>query len=445
MIDIKIKNGYDLKLAGLPSSELIHLEKPKTVAAVPERIPYIKPRLLVREGESVLIGSPLFEDKKDSRIKFLSPGSGKIESIHFGRRRVVKEIVINLDPDEKNIEFQNFDETLLRKVERKDLINCLLSGGIWPLVRELPFKNIADPDFRSDVLWVSLDRKDPFQPASDVYLKGNENLFRIGIKALSKLVGNVYVCASSKSMNLAETYRSMITHHVLGNYPADDPGVMLYSTKKSPRENRCWYINGQDVLLVGEFLKTGRYPVKRTISIGGNASDKQCHYRTRIGIPLQHAIGSTQKQIQATCISGGVFSGHAIPASSYLGFYETSINLIDPDKEEFFGFLRPGIHRASFSRTFLSYFSTKPLKIDSGLHGEERACVNCGTCLRVCPVDILPQFTYKSILAGDVEESLSHGLLDCVECGLCTFVCPSKVELCETLKVARRQYYKDMQ
>jgi Na+-transporting NADH:ubiquinone oxidoreductase subunit A len=62
----------------------------------------------------------------------------------------------------------------------------------------------------------------------------------------------------------------------------------------------------------------------------------------------------------------------------------------------------------------------------------------------VCPVEILPQLTYKSILAGEVEESLEHGLLDCVECGLCSYVCPSKIELFDTLKTARAAYYKEI-
>jgi len=84
-----------------------------------------------------------------------------------------------------------------------------------------------------------------------------------------------------------------------------------------------------------------------------------------------------------------------------------------------------------------------PLPIDSGFHGEERACVNCGTCVKVCPVDILPQFAFKSIVADEIEEVLEHGLLDCVECGLCSYVCPSKVELSKTFKEARKRYHEE--
>ena len=64
-------------------------------------------------------------------------------------------------------------------------------------------------------------------------------------------------------------------------------------------------------------------------------------------------------------------------------------------------------------------------------------------CADVCPVDILPNLTYKAILAEEVEEYLQHGLLDCVECGLCSFVCPSKIELTDTLVTAKREYRKE--
>lgn len=83
------------------------------------------------------------------------------------------------------------------------------------------------------------------------------------------------------------------------------------------------------------------------------------------------------------------------------------------------------------------------MKTDSGMHGEERSCINCGACADVCAVDILPQFMYKSLLAGEIEEALSHGLLDCVECGLCTYVCPSKIELSTTFINKRRIYYQE--
>jgi Na+-transporting NADH:ubiquinone oxidoreductase subunit A len=82
--------------------------------------------------------------------------------------------------------------------------------------------------------------------------------------------------------------------------------------------------------------------------------------------------------------------------------------------------------------------------MDCNRHGGRRACIQCNFCTQVCPVDILPQLTYKAILAGEVEEALAHGLLDCVECGLCSLVCPSKIELFQTLREAREKFRAEM-
>jgi Na+-transporting NADH:ubiquinone oxidoreductase subunit A len=81
--------------------------------------------------------------------------------------------------------------------------------------------------------------------------------------------------------------------------------------------------------------------------------------------------------------------------------------------------------------------------MDCNRHGGVRACIACGYCAQVCPVDILPQLTFKAVLADAVEEFLAHGLLDCVECGLCTYVCPSKIELADILVQAKAAYYKE--
>jgi Na+-transporting NADH:ubiquinone oxidoreductase subunit A len=142
---------------------------------------------------------------------------------------------------------------------------------------------------------------------------------------------------------------------------------------------------------------------------------------------------------------GGVFTGYAGSPDSFMGFYQNALNLIDDgDREEPFGFIRPGTSKPSYSTAFLSAFRRKPFPMDCGQHGEVRACVNCGTCARICPVDILPQFTMKCLVADEVEEALAHGLLDCAECGLCTYACPSKIQLREVFQIAKAQYYKEI-
>ena len=445
MISLHVRKGYDLKIAGKPSREVEVLEKPDSVAVLPEKIPFIKPRLKIEVGDNVKVGSILFEDKRNPDLKFLSPGGGKVAQINFGLRRVIKEIVIKLDSDEKYEEIEPVSENLLDHIEKEKLVKKIMAGGLWPFIRELPFRDIAGPHLTPPAIFINLCNQEPFQPEAEVYLEGKSDLFKFGIKILQKLANDrVYIFASPDSSLVLDRLKGFITHVVYGKYPADDPGVFLYYTRKSPSDNHAWYISGQDVLLLAHLLKYGRYPTFRTVVLAGQSVDHRKHIQARLGAPIAHILKGGIRENDSRYIAGGVFKGYSAEETTYLGLYETSLTLIPEGREkEFFGFLRPGFSKSSYSRTFLSVFNTSELKMDCNLHGEERACVNCGYCSEVCPVDILPQFTLKSILADEVEESLAHGLLDCVECGLCTYVCPSKIELCAAFKGAKEAYYKE--
>ncbi len=445
MIPVHVRKGYDLKIVGEPSREVEVLEKPDKVAVLPEKIPLIKPRLKIKVDDNVKVGSILFEDKKNPDLKFLSPGGGKVLQINYGHRRVIKEIVIKLDSDEEYEEFEPVSENLLEHIDREKLVKKILAGGLWPLIRELPFRNIAAPHQSPPGIFINLCNLEPFQPDPEVYLEGKSDLFKFGIQILKKLTHNkVYIFAPPDSSAALKKLNEYVTHEVYGKYPADDPGVFLYYTRKSSSDNRAWYISGQDVVLLAHLLKYGKYPIFRTVVLAGQSVDHRKHVQTRLGAPIAHIVKGHSSNNDLRYIAGGVFKGYTQTEETYLGLYETSLTLIPEGREkEFFGFLRPGFSKSSFSRTFLSIFNTSEAKMDCSLHGEERACINCGYCCKVCPVDILPQFTLKSVLADEVEESLAHGLLDCVECGLCTYVCPSKIELCAAFTGAKEAYYKE--
>ncbi len=442
-MQIIVKKGHNINLAGQPAGDIETLTKPEKVAVLPERIPFIKPRLKVAWGDKVKIGTPLFEDKRNPDIVFLSPGCGRIEAINFGKRRVIKEIVISLDEDEKEEQFKALSSNEIENLNRDELIDMLLKGGLWQLLRELPFRDIANYKSTPPSIIISLDSMDYFQPSSDFYLSGNEELFMFGLKLMQKLSEKVYI-SSLKNIKPPQTINDIVSHNISGKYPADDPGVLLYHIKKTSEENNAWFINGQDLLLVASLIKTGSYPTEKMFAVAGTGVDIKRYIKARIGSPASHLATTKNSKKKLRFIAGGTFRGYTLPADSYIGFYDSSLTIMpEGDDEEFFGFVRPGYSRQSYSRTFLSFFNKSKIDMNCGLHGELRACVNCGTCEKVCPVDIYPQFTFKCLEADEIEEALAHGLLDCVECGLCTYVCPSKIDINQKMKNAKADYYKE--
>jgi hypothetical protein len=112
-------------------------ERPARLAMLPEHIPFVKPRLKVVKGDRVALGSPLFEDKRNPNIHFLSPGGGRVTDIRFGPRRVIQEIVIELDDTEKAIEFERYSQADIDKMSREQLVQALARQGGMEIV-DLP-------------------------------------------------------------------------------------------------------------------------------------------------------------------------------------------------------------------------------------------------------------------------------------------------------------------
>ncbi len=77
------------------------------------------------------------------------------------------------------------------------------------------------------------------------------------------------------------------------------------------RAAQC-YIDGQDVILLGDYIRTGRYPVQRIMTVGGSLAPAAGHVSTRAGVPLSLLCSGGPAGGQAArTIVGGVFTGYA--------------------------------------------------------------------------------------------------------------------------------------
>jgi len=67
----------------------------------------------------------------------------------------------------------------------------------------------------------------------------------------------------------------------------------------------------------------------------------------------------------------------------------------------------------------------------------ELACIRCGDCAVVCPVQLLPQQLFWYACADDEKKLRDFGLTDCIECGCCDLVCPSHIPLTADFRIAK--------
>lgn len=63
-------------------------------ALVPDDFHGIVPKVLVKPGDRVLIGTPLMCDKNRPEMLFVSPVSGEVEAVNRGERRKVLNITV---------------------------------------------------------------------------------------------------------------------------------------------------------------------------------------------------------------------------------------------------------------------------------------------------------------------------------------------------------------
>jgi Na+-transporting NADH:ubiquinone oxidoreductase subunit A len=140
-------------------------------------------------------------------------------------------------------------------------------------------------------------------------------------------------------------------------------------------------------------------------------------------------------------ISGNVLTGEKIKSDGYIGFYDQQVTVIpEGHHSEFLGWILPSTKKLSFHRAFglLSFLNgnDKEYVVDTNTKGEHRAFVQTGVFERVTPMDILPTYLIKAIMAEDYDEMENLGIYEMIEedIALCEFVDVSKNDLQKILR-----------
>jgi len=440
MEKLSISKGLKIKFHGMPESSLIKISPQKTIGLSAQDIPYIRPKLLVKEKQHVKTGSPLFCDKRDKTIQYVSPATGTIQKIVFGPRRKLLEVVIQFDLQDDYVLFEAISRSHLETMPKGKLISQLKEGGLWQCFRQFPAKDTADADHNPPMIIVSLNGNDLFSPYPEVILDQQMEHFEYGLDILKKFSNRIIVAVNEKHYDKLGQIQKWISHTVPDMYPSWDPGVILYHIKESSEDNLSWCISLDHLIMMAKFISSGQYPVDKIMTLT-KPNSINSHILTRQGVSINALLQTVHSEQSMTT---GHFNGRIVTPNTHVGFFENTINIIPAqDKEKLFGFILPGLQTPSVSNTFLSRLKDTVFQMDATLHGEKRACINCSYCENICPNDLLPHFVMKAVVNENIEEALQLGLLDCCQCGLCSYTCPSKIELTTIFSNAIDSYYKD--
>ena len=68
---------------------------------------------------------------------------------------------------------------------------------------------------------------------------------------------------------------------------------------------------------------------------------------------------------------------------------------------------------------------------------EARNCIRCGSCIKACPMGLMPLEMAANIRAEKLDGAEKLGLSDCISCGCCSYVCPSNIPLVQYFSYAK--------
>lgn len=429
-----IKRGLDLPITGEPEQRIEVGPAVTRVALLGDDYIGMKPTMLVAEGDQVLLGQPLMEDKKNPGVLFTSPAAGKVAVINRGPKRRFESIVIECSGNE-SIAFPGVAGVSVDTMDRNTVVGHLVLSGLWTSLRTRPFGQIPAIATEPHSIFVTAIDTNPLAADPSVVLAGREQAFSVGLSVLAKLTsGKVFVCRSPKGNIPAQPTGRIQVETFEGPHPAGLVGTHIHMLDPVGPNKTVWYLNYQDVAAIGTFFLTGKLDTKRVVSLAGPVVTRPRLVETRVGAAIDQLVaGELAEGVECRVISGTVLCGRvATGVEGFLGRYHLQISVLqEGNQREFLGWQKPGFDKFSVTKVFASAAARgQKFAFTTSTGGSERAMVPLGTYEQVVPMDILPTQLLRSLIVRDTEQAQRLGALELEEedVALCTFVCPGKYE-----------------
>lgn len=431
---IKLCKGLDIRLQGEAAKTIVDAPKSSEYAVSPLDFEGITPKMLVKVGDTVEAGSPLFFDKKRPEIVFTSPVSGTVAAVNRGEKRKILSVVVTAD---KEIAYKQFPALDFTKASREQIIELLLESGLWTMFVQRPYGVVASPSDMPKAIFVSAFDSAPLATDYDFALAAEQQPLQMGFNVLSRLTdGKVHL--SYNACGQVPQVKGVELHAFKGKHPAGNVGVQINHISPINKGEKVWTLNIQDVVILGRLFLTGKVDMTRVIAVAGSCVAEPKYYRVIAGASVESILGGKLSNEHARVISGNVLTGRNVGKEGFLGVNANMITAIpEGDTYEMLGWAMPRFNKFSVSRAYLSWLMPwRKYNLNTNMNGGERAFVMSDTYGKYLPMDIYPVHLIKACLANDLDKMENLGIYEVIEedLALCEFVCPSKVEIQQVLR-----------
>ncbi len=430
--NIYLKKGLDLPINGTAAQSTKKVIVPDVVAVKPTDFRGLVPKLLVREGDKVLAGTPVLADKMSQNILFASPVSGTVAEVVRGEKRKLLEVRIKADADQ---EYVDFGVKKVSELSAEEIKESLLAAGLWPAITQRPYGIIANPETKPKAIFVSAFSTAPLAANVEYALNGQLANLQTAVDALAKLTGcRIHVCVNeaNASADQFSKLKNVVLHSVSGKHPAGNVGVQIHHISPIRKGELVWTVSPVMLAAIGKLFTTGKYDVKRKIAVTGPKAINPSYVEAYPGMCIKEFKDFYNASENLRFVSGDVLTGTNVGAEGFVGFFDNQITILEEgDKYELFGWAKPFRSKLfSVSRTYFSWLTpNKKYDMDTNLHGGPRAFVVNDVYGKVLPMDLYPVYLLKACLANDIDNMEKFGIYEVVEedLALCEYVCPSKI------------------
>lgn len=321
---------------------------------------------------------------------------------------------------------------VLENPTRQEIIDRIAEAGIVGMGGAgFPTAVKIQPKDPVDTLIINAAECEPYLNCDNRIMIERAEQFIQGVRLLAVAcnVENVYVGIEANKM---EAYSALVAlDGVVGEKDPKQPGdiVVVLLKKKYPQGaektlikacvNRevpigglpaavgCVVSNVSTAYAVWDAVKNGKTLYKRVMTVSGRGIGNAHNLEVRVGTPLSAIVefcgGLTDDIVKL--VSGGPMMGFSL------------MNLDVCTTKTDSGFLALTDKEAS---TVLP-----------------TPCINCGRCVNVCPMKLMPVYIDFYATVGDTENAVKYGAMNCFECGTCAYVCPAKRPIVQSVRITK--------
>ncbi len=420
---IKLRKGLDVNLKGKASLETMLTKVEGQFALVPDDFYGMKPKVVVKEGDTVKVGDALFVDKNHPEVKFVSPVSGTVALVERGERRKVMSVRVDADGKQTAASFTE-----------KDPLKLLLESGLFGFFRQRPYDVVANPEDKPKAIFVSAFNSMPLAADFEYVLKGQEKEWQAGLSLLAK-IAKVNLGVSKKQKAEALTAAKDCTITVFdGPAPAGNVGVQINHVDPINKGEVVWTLGAEEVIFIGRLVLTGKVDLTRIVAVAGSEVKAPKYAQVLVGAPLAAVLaGQIDESKSLRIINGNPMVGVKTSKAGWLAAHATEVTVIPEgdDVYEMLGWIAPRFKAFSTSRSYFSWLRPKKTEyeMDARIKGGERHMIMSGEY--EFPMDIYAGYLVKAIIAGDIDRQEALGIYEVApeDFAIAEFVDSSKLEL----------------